>query len=180
MTLGLRGSPWSTAQEREPAAVWGCISVLERLPPVTPLRRSGSPASAVPPAADPSSRRRRHPLLILARALGITAAATALPGLGHLLLRRRRAGGCILGIFLLTLGGLTLAAVRLGRTGLVQSAVSTPALARATIACVLAAVGWAAVVVSTYLLARPRGLTIGTVRASRWAVRSCSSVETRA
>jgi hypothetical protein len=154
--------------------------VLERLPPVTPLRRSGSPASAVPPAANQSSTRRRHPLLILARALGITAAAAALPGLGHLLLGRRQAGGCILGIFLLTLGGLTLAAVRLGRTGLLQSAVSTPALARATIACVLAAVGWAAVVVSTYLLARPRALTIGTVRASRWAVRSCSSVETRA
>ena len=135
--------------------------MLEHLPPVTPPPPQWSQPSAVPPAEDRSSTRRRVPLLILGRALGITAAGTALPGLGHLLLGRRRVGGCILGIFLLTLGGLTIAAVRLGPTGLLQGAVSTPVLARVTAACVLTAVGWTVVVVWTYLLARPRAVAIG-------------------
>src|SRR5690242_17525365 len=136
-----------------------CISVLDRPPTVTPPPPRHPPA--VPRAEDRSSTRRRHRLLILARALGITAAGTALPGLGHLLLGRRRAGVCVLGIFLLALGGLTVAAVRLGRTGLLQSAVSTPVLAGATVMCVLGGVGWTAVVVWTYLLVRPRALAIG-------------------
>jgi LCP family protein required for cell wall assembly len=134
--------------------------VLDRLPPGTPPPPQRSLASAVPLAEDQSSTRRCHGLFILARALGITAAGTALPGLGHLLLGRRRAGGCVLGIFLLTLGSLTVAADRLGHTGLLQIAVSTPVLARATVACILAALGWTAVVVWTYLLARPRALAV--------------------
>jgi polyisoprenyl-teichoic acid--peptidoglycan teichoic acid transferase len=103
--------------------------------------------------------RRRDPTL--GRALRVTAAATVLPGLGHLLLRRPRTGGAILGIVLLGAGALVVALARLGRAGLLRSAVSPPVLNGITVGCVVVGVAWTAVVVRTYLLARPAALPVG-------------------
>jgi LCP family protein required for cell wall assembly len=108
---------------------------------------------------DPSPTGRGRPPAGLGRMLGSAVAATVLPGLGHLLLGRRRTGAALVTIFLLGAGASAVAAARLGRSGLLQSLVSPAALFGVTVGCVSGAVLWAGVVVWTYLLGRPRRLT---------------------
>src|SRR3954451_19608406 len=92
----------------------------------------------------PSTGRDRPPAGF-GRILGSAVAATVLPGLGHLLLGRRRTGAAIVTIFLLGAGASAVAAARLGRTGLLRSLVSPTALFGVTVACVSGAVLWAGV-----------------------------------
>ncbi|WP_316688999.1 LCP family protein [Pseudonocardia sp. H11422] len=130
-----------TAQssERRPAS---------RTPPAAGRRR--------PPVKGGASRRRR-----LGQALGITAAATALPGLGHLILRRRRTGAAILGLFGLGIVALVVAGLTTDRNELLETVLSTRFLGAAAVVSLLAAVGWIAVIVRTYVLARPKRLSTG-------------------
>ncbi len=84
-----------------------------------------------------------------------------LPGWGHLLLRRRRNGVLILSAFLVLVGGAAAVVLTLGRTRLVMFALDTRALSGVTVGCAVAAFLWVAVVVRTYLIARPRGVGTG-------------------
>lgn len=110
---------------------------------------------------DPSSTGRGRPPAGFGRILGSAVAATVLPGLGHLLLGRRRTGTALVTIFLLGAGASAVVVARLGRAGLLQSLVSPRALSGITVACTSAAILWAGVVVWTYVLGRPRRLTTG-------------------
>ncbi|MCW2718058.1 MAG: hypothetical protein JWR81_1880 [Pseudonocardia sp.] len=125
------------------------------------------PATAVPPAGtqDGSGRRtgaappaRGHGL---GRALLTTAAATVLPGSGHLLLHRRRTGSLIVAAFLLLVGAAVAVALTVGRSRLLALALSTRVLLGITIGCVAVGLLWIAVIVRTYLIARPRPVGTG-------------------
>jgi LCP family protein required for cell wall assembly len=94
------------------------------------------------------------------RALAATAAATVAPGTGHLLLRRTRTGAVILGTFVLFIAALAILVLTSDRAQLLETALSSNVLVMATIGCILAALGWTAVIVRTYLLARPRKLDV--------------------
>jgi len=108
-----------------------------------------------------SSTGRDPPPAGFGRLLGSAVAATVLPGLGHLLLGRRRTGTALVTISLLGAGASAVTAARLGRAGLLQSLVSPRALSGITVACVSVAILWAGVIVWTYVLGRPRRLTTG-------------------
>jgi polyisoprenyl-teichoic acid--peptidoglycan teichoic acid transferase len=97
----------------------------------------------------------------LGSALLATAAATVVPGTGHLMLRRRRTGALILGVFLLAVVSLVLLVFTARRSALLTNLLSTRVLVLATAGCLIAAVAWIAVIVRTYLVARPRGLDAG-------------------
>ncbi|HVL82976.1 MAG TPA: LCP family protein [Pseudonocardia sp.] len=97
----------------------------------------------------------------LPRALLVTAAAAVLPGLGHLLLGRRRTGGAILAVVALAATGLGIAVARTDGTELAAGLFSTPVLVAVTAGCALVALGWTATIVRTYDLARPRRLGTG-------------------
>jgi polyisoprenyl-teichoic acid--peptidoglycan teichoic acid transferase len=102
---------------------------------------------------------RRFPTL--GKALLTTVAATVLPGSGHLALRRYRTGGAILAAFVLGILTLLLLLVRADRSDLLGSLLSSRTLVLAVIGLVVAALAWMAVIVRTYLLARPTGLKAG-------------------
>ncbi|MHA6780932.1 LCP family protein [Pseudonocardia saturnea] len=110
------------------------------------------------PTAPPVKRRGRRRPRTLGRALLTTAAATVAPGSGHLMLHRRRTGWLILGPFLLVVVALTGLVLTQRRSDLLTPLVSSGGLAVATTACVLAALGWVAVIVRTWVIAQPRRL----------------------
>ncbi|AEA23850.1 cell envelope-related transcriptional attenuator [Pseudonocardia dioxanivorans CB1190] len=119
--------------------------------PTRPPARAGTP----PARTGPGGRRRG-----LGAALGITAASTLVPGSGHLILGRRRAGTAILTVFLLAIAALvTLALV--GRSTLIESALSARVLAGVAVVVLAAALGWIVVIVRTWALARPPGMKTG-------------------
>jgi LCP family protein required for cell wall assembly len=95
------------------------------------------------------------------RALAATAAATVAPGSGHLLLRRTRTGAVILGTFLLVIAVIAILVLTSDRAELLKTALSANVLITSTVGCVVAALAWMAVIIRTYLLARPRGLGAG-------------------
>ncbi|MDN5751591.1 MAG: LCP family protein, partial [Pseudonocardia sp.] len=103
---------------------------------------------------------RRRPRT-LGRALLTTAAATAAPGTGHLMLHRRRTGGLILGAFVATVAALVLLALTLRRSDLLATLTSTRVLVLGAAACVLVGTAWIAVVIRTWVIAQPRGLDPG-------------------
>ena len=116
----------------------------------------GAPASSpVPPAAARTGPRRPR---TLRRALLATAAATAAPGSGHLMLHRRRTGGLILGTFVVTVVALLLLGLTLRRSDLLATLTSTRVLVLGAAGCVLGAAAWIAVVIRTWVVAQPRGL----------------------
>jgi polyisoprenyl-teichoic acid--peptidoglycan teichoic acid transferase len=84
------------------------------------------------------------------------------PGAGHLMLHRTRTGAVILGTFVLVIAVLVILVLTSDTTQLLKTALSSNVLVMATVACLVAAVAWVAVIVRTYLLARPSGL--GAVR----------------
>jgi LCP family protein required for cell wall assembly len=139
-------------------------------PPRAPKPPAPRPPAAAPPAgaaaaaapdgtAGRAARRRRA--RTLRRALLATAAATVAPGAGHLLLRRRRAGALILGAFVASLATLAVLLLTARRSDLLENLLSTRTLVVGALGCVLAALAWIAVIVRTYLLARPRELDAG-------------------
>jgi LCP family protein required for cell wall assembly len=105
------------------------------------------------------TRFRRFPTL--GRALLTTLAATLLPGAGHLVLRRYRTGAAILAGFLLGIVGLLVVVVRADRSDLLGTLLSSRTLVVGVVGLVVAALAWMAVIVRTYLLARPTGLRAG-------------------
>ncbi|MFC5996354.1 LCP family protein [Pseudonocardia hispaniensis] len=115
------------------------------------------PARREPPATGGRSPRGRG----LGTALGITAAATVAPGSGHLLLRRRRTGGLLLGTYLLAVSMIIVTAGTIGRARLLETVLSTKVLGAVMLVSLAAAVGWISVVIRTWILARPERLTVG-------------------
>ncbi|WP_219416995.1 LCP family protein [Pseudonocardia nigra] len=97
----------------------------------------------------------------LGSALLTTAAATVAPGAGHLMLARRRTGAAILGVFLLIVAALVAIALNVRQSDLLGKLLSTDVLVWGAIGCIAAALAWMAVIVRTYLLARPKGLDTG-------------------
>jgi LCP family protein required for cell wall assembly len=67
----------------------------------------------------------------------------------------------ILTLFLLAVTAPAIAVFTAGKTALLANALSTRVLMIATVGLIVAALAWIAVIVRTYLLARPRGLAIG-------------------
>jgi polyisoprenyl-teichoic acid--peptidoglycan teichoic acid transferase len=105
------------------------------------------------------TRYRRFPGL--GKALLATLAATVLPGSGHLMLRRYRTGAAILAAFVLGIATLLVLLVRADRSDLLGTLLSSRTLVAALIGLVAAALAWMAVIVRTYLLARPARLRTG-------------------
>jgi LCP family protein required for cell wall assembly len=102
---------------------------------------------------------RRFPTV--GKALLTTLAATVLPGAGHLVLRRYRSGAAILGAFLVGIVALLVLVVRADRSDLLGSLLSSRTLVVAVVGLVVVALAWMAVIVRTWLLARPTGLHTG-------------------
>lgn len=106
-------------------------------------------------------RSRSAPNPRLGRALLTTAAAAAAPGLGHLILRRRRTGVPIFGAFLL--GVLCVAALALvvPSSEVIERLLDTRVLTAIAIGLTAVALGWVTVIARTYVLARPARLRTG-------------------
>jgi LCP family protein required for cell wall assembly len=77
------------------------------------------------------------------------------------MLRRQRTGALILGVFLLALVFLVALGLSARRSAILENLLSTRVLTIIAIGCVLAALAWMAVIVRTYLLARPSRLAAG-------------------
>lgn len=121
---------------------------------------------APPPREAPPERPvrrpvRREPRPGLGSALLTTAAATVAPGLGHLILGRRRTGVLLLGAFLLGVLGVVALATAVPSSELLERLLSTRVLIVAAVSLLAASLAWIAVIVRTYLLARPRGMRPG-------------------
>lgn len=97
----------------------------------------------------------------IGRSLGAVAAAAALPGLGHILLGRRRTGAWILAVFAAGVGALLATAAYLGRAGLLRSLVSPGVLLAVSVGCVLVLIAWTGVIVWTYVATEPGGRSRG-------------------
>lgn len=91
----------------------------------------------------------------LGRALLITAVATVAPGSGHLLIHRRRTGTLILGAFLLGVVAIVALATTLSRREFLENLLSTRVLIVTILVCLMAALTWIAVIIRTYVLAKP-------------------------
>jgi LCP family protein required for cell wall assembly len=74
------------------------------------------------------------------------------------MLKRTRTGAAILAVFLLVLTGLVALLLSSGRAELIQTALSTNVLVAAMVGCIVGGLAWMAVIVHTYLIARPPGL----------------------
>ncbi|MHA6629534.1 LCP family glycopolymer transferase [Pseudonocardia sichuanensis] len=119
-----------------------------------PEKKKGAGKAEERPAAGAEDQPQRS----FGRALAAAAAATIAPGSGHLLLRRTRSGAVILGTFVLVLAVLAILVLTSDYSALLETALSSNVLVMGAIGCVVAALAWMAVIVRTYLLARPRGL----------------------
>jgi polyisoprenyl-teichoic acid--peptidoglycan teichoic acid transferase len=97
----------------------------------------------------------------LGPALLTSVAATVLPGLGHLVLRRTRTGIAILGLFLLAVAALLVLALRADRSTLLSTVLSARLLIAGLVVLVVAALAWMGVIIRTYALARPAALRTG-------------------
>ncbi|QYN34231.1 LCP family protein [Pseudonocardia sp. DSM 110487] len=120
-----------------------------------PRRRRPEPLPAeveVEEEADEKPRRS------FGKALAAAAASTVAPGSGHLMLHRTRTGAVILGTFLLVIAVLVILVLSSDTAELLETALSSNVLVMATVGSVAAAIAWVAVIVRTYLLARPPGL----------------------
>ncbi|MGQ0574414.1 MAG: LCP family protein [Pseudonocardia sp.] len=123
---------------------------------------SGAAPDATSAASAPDLRRAAWPEprepRTLRRALLAAAVSTLAPGAGHLLLRRRRLGTVLLGLFAFGVVALVVLAATLPRAQLLENLLSTRVLIVAAITCLGAAVTWMAVIVHAYLVSRPAGM----------------------
>lgn len=95
----------------------------------------------------------------LTRALTLTTVSLMLPGIGHIIAGRRRVGGIVLAIFCMLLAVLALTFLRF-RTDLLRLSVQPEWLVALVATAAVIFLAWIAVVVRTYLLLRPLGLTM--------------------
>lgn len=102
--------------------------------------------------------RRPNPEPSFARTVGLTIAGTVLPGFGLIAAKRKAIGGVILGIFLAALAGLGIWAA-IDAKGLVALAVKPSALKAISVALIVIAVVWVAVVIGTHLNLRSKRIT---------------------
>ena len=70
----------------------------------------------------------RHTRRTFGRAMGATLAATVVPGSGLLMINRKRAGGLVLGVFLLAVVALVIIGFTARRAALVQNLLSSRVL----------------------------------------------------
>ncbi|HEY0813453.1 MAG TPA: LCP family protein [Pseudonocardia sp.] len=145
------------------------------LSPSAPTRSALSPSAptrSAPPNGSSGGRRSashrdkgptvtRHRPRTLGSALGATLASAVIPGTGLLMIRRRRAGGLVLGVFLLVIAALSIAAFTVRRNALVQNLLSSRVLLLVMAALIVAGLAWITQIARTYALARPRGLDTG-------------------
>jgi LCP family protein required for cell wall assembly len=110
---------------------------------------------------DAAGRTRVRRFTSLGWALLTTLAATVLPGTGHLILRRFRTGAVILAVFLLGVGTLLVLGLRADRSTLLGTLLSSRVLVGGAIGLLVVALAWMAVIVRTYVLARPTRLRTG-------------------
>jgi LCP family protein required for cell wall assembly len=103
-------------------------------------------------------RRRRPPSL--PRALGLTAASALVPGTGHLVARRHVAGWLLLGSFALLLSSVAALMLWVPRSRLLQLAVQPQTLRYAMGVGIVLGVTWVLVVLSSYAVTRPRGMSL--------------------
>ncbi|RTL62697.1 MAG: hypothetical protein EKK42_30900 [Pseudonocardiaceae bacterium] len=159
-----RTSPATSATEAAAAGTDAGADAVEEPTTARPQRVAGTDAGRRPPPggrgggsrpSGPPPRRRS-----LGAALGITAASTVAPGSGHLILGRRRTGLPILITYVLAIVAIVLL-VFLGRSALIESALSAHVLATIAVVVLAAALGWIVVIVRTWALARPPGLGTG-------------------
>ncbi|GAA1290846.1 hypothetical protein GCM10009609_68720 [Pseudonocardia aurantiaca] len=129
-------------------------------PRTSVARGTGRAAGGRPATRTAAGSSRRRPPRTLGRALLATASATIAPGSGHLILKRTRTGALILGVFLLVLGGLAALVLSSGRAQLIETALSANVLVATTVGCIVGGLAWMAVIVHTYLIARPPGLAV--------------------
>ena len=160
---------WATAgpgpNERAPAAQ---APHAASGPPPQPARtptEDDRPTEVTPPIPRRSVTRRtkvtRHTRRTFGRAMGATLAATVVPGSGLLMINRKRAGGLVLGVFLLAVVALVIIGFTARRAALVQNLLSSRVLLVVMVGLVLAALAWITQIVRTYALARPRMLDPG-------------------
>jgi polyisoprenyl-teichoic acid--peptidoglycan teichoic acid transferase len=123
------------------------------------------PTEVTPPLPRRSVTRRtkvtRHTRRTFGRAMGAALAATVVPGSGLLMINRKRAGGLVLGVFLLAVVALVIIGFTARRAALVQNLLSSRVLLVVMVGLVLAALAWITQIVRTYALARPRMLDPG-------------------
>ncbi|WP_131740196.1 LCP family protein [Actinomadura roseirufa] len=96
----------------------------------------------------------------LGRALALTLASALAWGVAHLCTGRRVAGGLLLALYL-ALAGVVATAFTVYRPDLVHLAVRPDALQRIAAALVLVGLVWVAVVIRSYQVLRPAGLSAG-------------------
>ncbi|WP_157676910.1 LCP family protein [Auraticoccus monumenti] len=117
-------------------------------------------ASTPTPDGPASARGGRHAdqqQAAFSRSAGWTTLGALLPGAGLIRAGHRVAGGIVLGIFLAAVLGLGLWAL-VGRSSLLAVAVDPSSLNALSAALAVVAVLWVAVIVTTNLALRPRGL----------------------
>lgn len=123
------------------------------------------PVALDPVALDPPggarSRHRRHRPQTLTRALRWTAASALLPGAGHLAAGRRRSGLLILTSFAGMLVAAGVLAVAAPRERLLAISVQPDSLRLVMAGCAGLGLVWVLLVLSTWSVTRPRGLTGG-------------------
>jgi LCP family protein required for cell wall assembly len=110
---------------------------------------------------DAAGRTRGRRSRTLGRALLTTLAATVLPGSGHLLLRRYRTGAAIVAGFACGVATLLVLALRADRSALLGTLLSARTLVVGLVGLAAVALAWMAVIVRTWVLARPSGLRTG-------------------
>jgi LCP family protein required for cell wall assembly len=110
---------------------------------------------------DAAGRSQARRFSTLGPALLTTLLSTLVPGAGHLALRRYRSGAAIMAAFVLGLLTLLVLTLRADRSDLIGTLLSSRTLAGGAIGLLVAALAWMAVIVRTYLLARPTGLRTG-------------------
>ena len=110
---------------------------------------------------DAAGRSHARRFSTLGPALLTTLLSTLVPGAGHLALRRYRTGAAIMAAFVLGLLTLLVLTLRADRSDLIGTLLSSRTLVGGAIGLLVAALAWMAVIVRTYLLARPTGLRTG-------------------
>ncbi len=110
---------------------------------------------------DAAGRSQSRRFSTLGPALLTTLLSTLVPGAGHLALRRYRTGAAIMAAFVLGLLTLLVLTLRADRSDLIGTLLSSRTLVGGAIGLLVAALAWMAVIVRTYLLARPTGLRTG-------------------